>query len=104
MWVPRRVNLYAGVAGGAVWYRFEQDGDFVDFETLDIFGSYFVSKSRGATVHFMGGVDVTIDEHLMLVSEARYSLGNAPVGTDFVGFPNLDLSGLLVTAGISFRY
>ncbi|MCY4572689.1 MAG: outer membrane beta-barrel protein [Gemmatimonadetes bacterium] len=103
-YIPRTWNPYVGVAGGAVWYRFEQYGDFVDFETLDIFTTKFRSTGRGATVHLLGGMDVSINKHMMLVGEGRYALASAPLDRDFVGFPDLDLAGFQITVGISLRY
>ena len=103
-YIPRTWNPYVGVAGGAVWYRFEQYGDFVDYETLDIFEDRFLSSGRGATIHLLGGMDVSINKHMMLVGEGRYALASAPLDSDFVGFPDLDLAGFQITVGLSFRY
>lgn len=104
-YIPRTWNPYVGVAGGAVWYRFEQHGDFVDFETLDIFDARLLSTGAGPTVHFLGGVDMSISNHVVLTGEGRYALASGRIsGRDFVGFPNLDLAGFQVTVGLSFRY
>lgn len=103
-YIPSTWNPYVGVAGGFVWYRFEQYGDFVDYETLDIFRSTLLSSGRGATVHLLGGLDVSLNKHVMLVTEGRYALASAPLDSDFVGFPDLDLAGFQVTVGLSLRY
>ena len=102
-WIPETWNPYVGVAGGIVFYRFVQHGDFVDFETLEIFGDRFYSRDRGATVHLFSGMDVAVNGRVLLVGEARYGFASAPLSTDFVGFPDLDLAGLQVTFGIGFR-
>lgn len=103
-YVPRTWNPYVGLAGGLVWYRFQQHGDFVDFETLDIFFENFLSTARAPTVHFLGGMDVSVAKHIVLVGEGRYALGAAPLDSDFVGFPDLDLAGFQFTVGFSLRY
>jgi hypothetical protein len=103
-YIPRTWNPYVGLAGGVVWYRFEQSGDFVDYETLDIFSDILLSKDVAPTVHFMGGMDVTVNRHVMLVGEARYALASGPLNSPFVGFPDLDLAGFQVTVGLSLRY
>ncbi len=103
-YIPRTWNPYMGVAGGLVWYRFEQYGDFVDHETLDIFSDRFLSSGRGPTVHLLGGMEVTVNKHVMLVGEGRYALASAPLDSDFIGFPDLDLAGFQVTVGFSLRY
>ncbi|MDE2981099.1 MAG: hypothetical protein OXU74_07880 [Gemmatimonadota bacterium] len=102
-WVPETWNPYVGVAGGIVSYRFAQHGDFIDYETLEIFGDRFYSRDRGATIQLSSGMDVAVNGRVLLVGEARYGFASAPLSADFVGFPDLDLAGLQVTFGIGFR-
>src|SRR5262245_29682855 len=40
-WVPRTFTPYVGAGAGALWYRFEQSGDFVDFVDSSVFTDYF---------------------------------------------------------------
>lgn len=103
-WVPRRWNPYVGVAGGFVWYEFRQNGEFVDYETQDIFEDAFLSNDRAPTIHFVGGADVTLRSRIVLTGEARYAFASGPLDADFVGFSDLDLAGLQVTAGIALRF
>lgn len=108
-WVPRNFNAFAGIAGGLVWYRFEQYGEFVNEVTLDIFGANLKSVEKAPTLHLFTGMDVSINRSLMLTGEARYGFAKAPFqrfydGTsDFVNFPKLDLAGLALSCGVSFR-
>lgn len=102
-WIPETWNPYVGVAGGIVSYRFVQHGDFIDFETLDIFGDRFYSRDRGGIIHFLGGLDIAVNGRVLFVGEAKYGFASAPLSTDFVGFPDLDLAGLQVTFGVGFR-
>ena len=103
-WIPRTWNPYAGVAGGLVWYRFEQFGDFVDYDNLDIFTDNFLSEGKAPTIHLFGGVDVSVNSRMLLTGEARYGFARGPLEADFVGFPRLDLAGFQVTGGIAFRF
>lgn len=103
-WIPRTWNPYVGVAGGLVRYSFRQHGEFVDYETNDIFPDDYYSHDRAPTVHFMGGMEMSVNRHVLLVGEARYSFASAPLDADFVGFPDLDLAGFQATAGISLRW
>ena len=103
-WIPRTWNPYVGVAGGVVGYRFEQYGEFVDWETYDIFEDSYLSNGRAPTVHFIGGIDFSLNRHFLLVGEARYGFASAPLDSDFVGFPDLDLAGFQITGGISLRF
>lgn len=102
-WIPETWNPYVGVAGGIVSYRFVQHGDFIDFETLEIFGDRFYSRDRGATIHLFSGMDVAVNGRILFVGEAKYGFASAPLSADFVGFPDLDLAGLQVTFGMGFR-
>ncbi len=103
-WIPQTWNPYVGVAGGVVSYRFEQYGEFVDYETYDIFEDNYLSEGRAPTIHLIGGMDFSINRHLLLVGEARYGFASAPLESDFVGFPDLDLAGFQVNGGISLRF
>ena len=103
-WIPNRVLPYLGIAGGVVGYEFHQYGEFVDYETYDIFRDDYLSSGRAATLHFTGGVDIGINRHFLLTTEAKYSLASAPLDTDFVGFPDLDMAGFQVTAGFALRF
>lgn len=102
-WIPETWNPYVGVAGGIVSYRFVQHGDFIDFETLEIFGDRFYSRDKGGTIHFLGGLDIAVNGRVLFVGEAKYGFASAPLSADFVGFPELDLAGLQVTFGVGFR-
>ncbi|MGI9625497.1 MAG: hypothetical protein ACR2QM_01560 [Longimicrobiales bacterium] len=104
-WVPQsKINPYVGAAAGVTWYRFEQFGDFIDSESLDIFSDNLLSDGFTPTVHVMGGLDVTLTPRVYFSGEARYGWANAPLSGDFVGFDDLDLAGFQASAGIGFRF
>ena len=109
IWVPRTFNPFVGIAGGVVWYSFEQWGEWVDYETSEIFQEDFRSEERAPTVHLFTGMDVGIGNRLMLTGEARYGFAKGPFEvrdngySDFIGFPKLDLSGLKVSLGVGLR-
>ena len=103
-WVPAQWAPYVGAAAGWVWYRFEQDGDFVDFETLDVFGDTFTSSGRAPTLHLYGGADWSLGPQFFLTGEARYAWASADMGGDFGRYDPVDLSGLQATVGLSVRF
>lgn len=103
-WIPSKWAPYLGAAGGWVWYRFDQDGDFVDFETFDIFTDRFTSEGQAPTVHVYGGVDWSLGPGVFLTGEARYQWARADMSGDFVDFDAMDLSGIQGTVGISIRF
>lgn len=103
-WVPERWAPYVGAGAGWVWYRFEQDGEWVDYESLDIFRDRFTTSGSTPTVHVYGGADWSLGPAVVLSAEARYGWARAEMGGSFVGFDALDLSGLQGTLGISLRF
>ncbi|NNM31648.1 MAG: outer membrane beta-barrel protein [Gemmatimonadetes bacterium] len=105
-WVPseNKVNPFVGGAVGVTYYQFEQFGDFIDFETLDIFPDNFYSEGTAPTVHVLGGVDVTLSPRVYFTAEGRYGWASAPLDRDFVGFEDLDLAGFQGSVGIGFRF
>lgn len=103
-WIPQQWAPFVGAGAGWVWYDYKQDGDFVDFQTLDVFPDRFVSSGRAATVHFFAGADWSLAPSFMLTLEGRYSLAKSPMTQDFKTFNKIDLSGFQASAGISLRF
>lgn len=103
-WIPARFAPYVGGAAGWVWYDFVQSGEFVDFETYDIFNDRFTAEGKTPTVHVFGGADWSLSPALFVNAEARYAHARADMGRDFVGFDAMDLSGFQATVGISVRF
>jgi hypothetical protein len=102
-WIPARRALYVTVGAGMMEYKFHQVGDFIDFTTLNVFHDEFVSQAWTPVVHAALGLDLGLGSFTMVTTEARYSVARGPMSADFVGFHNIDLSGLSVTVGLTFR-
>lgn len=103
-WIPSAVGPFVGISGGVVRYRFEQDGDFVDYETRDIFSDNLRSVEASPTLHLLAGLDASVNTRVLLTTEVRYGLGSAPVDDrSFDGFADLDLAGLHLSCGLTFR-
>ncbi len=103
-WIPAHFAPYVGIGAGTMWYKFRQGGDFIDFTTTNVYSdAYSTSAWTPMADAFVGG-DFNINSAMALTAEARYSWAQGPVGGDYSGFHRLDLSGLAVTAGITFRY
>lgn len=103
-WVPSRLAIYAGGGGGAMWYRFRQRGDFVDFQTNDVFNDEFTSSGWTPEAHALAGIDLSLTPRLALTGEGRYTWAKATMGDDYSGFDKIDLSGFAVTAGLAIRF
>jgi len=102
-WIPNKVVPYVGAGGGTMRYRFNQVGDFVDFQTTNVFPSEFNSEGWAPAWQGMGGVDVTITPLLALRGEGRYVWAKAPLSRDFSGFNRIDLSSVQGTLGLTLR-
>lgn len=103
-WVPRNWVPYVGAGAGVTWYKFEQDGEFVDFETFEIFADRLNSKGRGFTGQLLAGLQYTIVPNFVLTGEGRYRFGSGEMDGQFVGFDDINLSGLQFTVGLGARF
>ena len=103
-WIPKKLAPYLGAGVGIVWHNFRQIGDFVDFDTNDIFFDVFESQATSSLVYLAAGFDLSLGPRWFLSSEARYSWASAEMGPDFVGFNDIDLTGLKATVGVSIRF
>jgi hypothetical protein len=103
-WVPSRYALYAGVGGGAMWYRLRQQGDFVDFNTRDVFPDKFESSGWAPTAHALAGLDFSLSPRFALTAEGKYAWAKANMSEDFSGFDRIDLSGYAATIGFCVRF
>ncbi|HET9948510.1 MAG TPA: outer membrane beta-barrel protein [Longimicrobiales bacterium] len=105
-WVPRRFSPYLGGGIGIMGYAFEQEGDFVDFQspTQEIFRDRLRTTGTGFAGYVNAGTDFSLGKHVFLSAEARYNLGSGGVGGPFSDFERVDLAGLQVTGGIGLRW
>lgn len=103
-WIPSRFSAYVGAGGGATWYRFKQQGDWIDFQTSDVFPALLQSEGWTPTAHVLLGGEWSLSARFSAVTEAKYERSHAPLGADFSGFDPIDLSGFSTTAGIAVRF
>ncbi|MEP6991304.1 MAG: hypothetical protein ABJA80_10280 [bacterium] len=102
-WIPSKVVPWIGVGGGMMHYQFSQDGDFVDFNTNNVFTRTIESSDWTATWHGMGGADLSLSPRLALRADARYVWARANLSSAFSGFDRIDLSGVQGTLGLTYR-
>lgn len=103
-WIPNRWSPYVGGGVGVTRFEFEQVGDFVDYETLDIFADELEAVGDGFTTHVLAGVQLSLTPRLLLRGEYRHVWGNgSPDSTDFYDFEDVDLSGSAAIIGVSVR-
>lgn len=105
-WIPARFVPYVAAGGGAMYYRFRQNGDFVDFRSnnLDVFPARLEAKGWAPLAYASGGVTWTILPAVALNTELRYDHSSTPMRGDFTGFDNTSLSGVALNTGLQFRF
>ena len=108
-YIPSRYVPYVAVGGGAMWYSFKQNGDFVDFATdlefPDIFTAELESSGWAPMAHGAAGIDYNIGAWLALTGEARYQWARARLDPNvFEGYDKIDLSGVTGTVGFRVRF
>lgn len=103
-WIPRRVVPWIGAGGGVTQWTLRQEGDFVDFVDSTVFANRFQSRGSAPVAYGAAGVDIGLGPRTALAIEARYTRARDRLGRDFEGFDPLDLSGMAVTAGLSWRF
>lgn len=103
-WVPRNWVPYVGAGVGTTFYEFKQDGDFVDFDTLDIFTDRLRSSGRAFTGQALAGLQLSLTPNFVFTTEGRYRFGSGEMDGTFVGFEDIDLSGLQMTVGLGVRF
>jgi hypothetical protein len=102
-WIPASVVPWIGAGGGAMWYQFKQQGDFVDLSNLNIYSDFFDSNGWTPTLQGMGGVDINLSTRLAFTADLRYNWARADLGRDFVGYNKIDLSGVSTALGFTIR-
>ncbi len=108
-WIRSTLVPYIGGGLGATWYRLEQDGDFVDESDCPpmlgctIFSDKLSTSAWAFSKHVFAVLDLKLTRNFGLVVEGRYQWARATVKRDYVGFERINLDGVRVMIGISFR-
>ncbi len=103
-WIPRTFTPFVGAGAGAMKYRFEQFGSFVDFRTQRVFDDTFRSDGWAPSVHALAGADLRVFRRLYLTGEARYTWSSATLSADFVDFEPIDLAGARLGASLKLVF
>jgi hypothetical protein len=111
-WIPNRVVPWVEAGIGGTWYRFRQEGDFVDETTpsctdpvdpsCPIYTATVTASGWGIALRGAGGIEVSISPRIAATAGARYTWSQATMGDDFEG-NKIDLSSVALTLGLTFR-
>ena len=106
-----KIVPYVGGGVDALFYKYEEYGDFIDFfdPELAILPDHFVSEATAFGYHALGGLRVYLNRDFAVVGEGRYQWGSDDMGDDFApnepGLVNkIDLSGWTFTVGVHVRF
>lgn len=102
-YIPAKVVPWVGIGGGLEWYKLEQSGDFINMGTGVVYNDRLTSSTWGPAVQGMGGVDVTLTPRIALTGDARYLWSRASMNDSFDGYDKIDLSGVSIALGVTFR-
>lgn len=103
-WVPNGFVPYLGVGAGRMAYRFTQQGDFVDSETLEIFSDTYSATGKAGFVVASSGVVWTLIPRVAVTTEVKYLHASASGRPSFEDFTRLDLSGVSTSVGFTLRF
>jgi hypothetical protein len=103
-WIPRPFAPFVGAGTGFVSYRLEQHGDFVDYETLDIFSDKIFSQRSAFLARVLAGVNVSLSKQFLFTAEARYAWASGDLGAAYSDFNDIDLTGVQLVGGIGIRF
>ncbi len=106
-----RLAPYIGGGVDAVFYQYEEYGDFIDFgsASLDIVPDDFKDSGAAFGVHAVAGLRVYLNRDFAIVGEGRYMWAAKDMGKDFApnepGLVNrIDLSGASFVVGLHVRF
>jgi hypothetical protein len=106
-----KVAPFVGAGVDAIFYHYEEYGDFIDFfdPTLPIVADAFVADGTAFGFHVLGGFRWYLNRDFAIVAEGRYQWATDKMGDDFgptaSGFVyTLDLSGATATVGLHVRF
>ena len=96
---------YAGVGVGFFNWRYSEVGEFIDFNTFDVFRDRFVAKGNDVGAVYLGGVRVLAGSRYAVGVEVRFQDVQGVVGLD-QGFldERIDLGGLTTSFTFDVRF
>jgi len=99
------VQPYGGVGIGFFNWRYSEVGEFIDFNTFDVFRDRFVASGNDAGLVYLAGIRFQMNERFGIGGEVRYQGVTGVVGIDH-GFldERIDLGGLTSSLTVSIGF
>ncbi len=100
-----QLSPYLAVGGDLIFYKYEEYGDFVDFDSPSqpIIEDSFISEGVAPGFHVAGGLRIPVGDDFSNVAEGRYQWAKDDMPDDFRG-NEIDLTGASVTIGLNIRF
>jgi opacity protein-like surface antigen len=100
-----QLSPYLSAGADLFFYRYEEFGDFIDFDVAShpIINDSFVSEGVAPGFHVAGGVRVPLGDDFSISAEGRYQWAKDDMGDDFRG-NTIDLTGASATLGVNIRF
>lgn len=103
VWLPARMTPWIGGGVGSMHYAFSQVGDFVDFETFNVFPDNLTSKGWAPMAYAHLGADLRLTTRISLSGDLRYTAARGRLSDSFDTFDRINLSGTAATMGFTLR-
>ena len=94
------------VAGGFGLYPFEyrERGEFIDFQTAEIFGATYEDRGVGTGAFAAAGLEASLTRSVFVVGEYRRHFASAGHSGEFGNYGDFDLASGQVSFGFTFRF
>ncbi len=94
------------VAGGFGLYPFEyrEQGEFIDFDTAEIFGATYFDRGVGTGGYVAAGLEASLAPSFSVGGELRRHFVSAGHGGDFGSYGDFDLDARQLSFGFTFRF
>lgn len=100
----RRLVPYLGGGVEALFWDYEEMGDFIDPFTDEIYSGRAGADGTAFGFYLSLGLEVPVSPFWSLYLEGRHQSAEDDLGTLFAGYERFDLSGGSIVAGASFRF
>ena len=99
----KRFFPYVGGGAGMYFWKYEQWGDFIDFQSGTVSEDEYAETTTN-TVGFnaKAGIVMRLSRNLGVAFEGKYQLVKGELSAFFEGWEKFDLSGFSYTLGINF--
>jgi outer membrane protein W len=99
------VSPYAGAGFGLYGYDLEESGDFIDFDAGgEIFSGTFTASGNTVGTFLLAGIEIPVTPQFAFFGEGRWHWVEDELDDDFEDFGDIDLGGVELAGGLSFRF